>query len=156
MDEPWIWSTGCSRGLQIFRIIALSFVVPAVICSTGISCFICIAAGRVRNHRWDTNAAPQNSATATAAPQPTMTMAGLDDSTIETYIKVVLGESRRLPGPNDITCPICLTDYCPKETIRCIPDCQHCFHADCIDEWLRMNGSCPICRNSPSLASSNS
>lgn len=88
-----------------------------------------------------------------AAPEglePAVVLMGLDETTIESYEKLVLGESRRLPGPNDITCPICLSEYCSKETLRCIPDCKHCFHAECIDEWLRLNGTCPVCRNNPS------
>ena len=74
---------------------------------------------------------------------------GLDGSNIESYPKMVLGESRRLPKPNNGPCSICLSDYQPKDTIRCIPDCHHCFHANCIDEWLRMSATCPLCRNSP-------
>lgn len=74
---------------------------------------------------------------------------GLDGPIIESYPKMVLGESRRLPKPNNGPCSICLSDYRPKDSIRCIPDCHHCFHADCIDEWLRMSATCPLCRNSP-------
>lgn len=73
---------------------------------------------------------------------------GLDLTTIESYTKTVLGESRRLPKDDD-TCPICLSDYKPKESLRTIPECNHYFHADCIDEWLRLNGTCPMCRNLP-------
>lgn len=93
-----------------------------------------------------------NSNEAAIAPVVVISTPGLDEGTIESYTKVILGESRRLPGPNNITCPICLSDYHAKETVRCIPECQHCFHADCIDEWLRLKGSCPVCRNSPSPA----
>ncbi|KAE8709424.1 reticulon family protein [Hibiscus syriacus] len=32
-----------------------------------------------------------------------------------------------------------------KETVAC----RHCFHVSCLDTWLKLNGSCPICRNSP-------
>ncbi|KAK4379223.1 hypothetical protein RND71_001085 [Anisodus tanguticus] len=84
------------------------------------------------------------------APQPAATT-GLDVSTVESHTKVVLGESRRVPGPTHETCPICLAEYHPKEIVKCIPECEHCFHAECIDEWLKINGSCPVCRNNPSL-----
>ncbi|KAG2309740.1 hypothetical protein Bca52824_029488 [Brassica carinata] len=73
---------------------------------------------------------------------------GLDQSTIETYKKVELGESRRLPGTNGIICPICLSEYASNETIRFMPECDHCFHVECIDVWLKIHGSCPLCRNS--------
>ncbi|CAL1409696.1 unnamed protein product [Linum trigynum] len=84
-----------------------------------------------------------------AAAPPTPISSGLDRKTIESYPKIVLGESRRLPKPDENTCAICLSDYCPKETLKTIPDCGHCFHAECIDEWLKLKGNCPICRNSP-------
>ncbi|KAJ4979633.1 hypothetical protein NE237_010413 [Protea cynaroides] len=82
-------------------------------------------------------------------PEPTIVVVGLDENIIKSYPKLVLGESKRLPKPNNGPCAICLMEYRPKETLRCLPDCQHCFHADCIDEWLRINATCPICRNSP-------
>ncbi|KAL5811412.1 hypothetical protein ACOSQ4_027980 [Xanthoceras sorbifolium] len=65
----------------------------------------------------------------------------------------MLGESRRLPKPDDNTCPICLCEYKPKETLKTIPECLYCFHADCVDEWLRLNASCQACRNSPGRSS---
>lgn len=80
---------------------------------------------------------------------PDAVVLGLDGSIIESYPKIVVGESRRLPKPNNGPCSICLSEYQAEDTIRCIPDCHHCFHVDCIDEWLRMNATCPLCRNSP-------
>ncbi|XP_062091414.1 putative RING-H2 finger protein ATL21A [Humulus lupulus] len=134
-------------GLQIFRIICLAIAVPAMTCAIGIACFACFID---RSHR--AHALRRTTAVAAApdGPDHTVIMMGLDDTTIESYEKVVLGESRRVPGRNDITCPICLSEYCSKETLRCIPECKHCFHAECIDEWLRLNGTCPVCRNTPS------
>ncbi|XP_016651066.1 PREDICTED: putative RING-H2 finger protein ATL21B [Prunus mume] len=79
--------------------------------------------------------------------QPPAVMKGLDDATIESYPKIQLGQSWELPEPNDNTCPICLGTYKSKETLRTIPECNHYFHANCIDEWLRRNATCPLCRN---------
>ncbi|KAF8403701.1 hypothetical protein HHK36_011805 [Tetracentron sinense] len=81
-------------------------------------------------------------------PEP-MVVVGLGKPIIDSYPKLILGESRRLPKPNNGPCSICLSEYRPKDTVRCIPECHHCFHADCIDEWLRMSATCPLCRNSP-------
>ncbi|XP_042509577.1 putative RING-H2 finger protein ATL69 [Macadamia integrifolia] len=82
-------------------------------------------------------------------PEPTVVVVGLDMPIIESYPKLILGESKRLPRPNNDPCSICLSEFRPKETIRYLPDCKHSFHADCIDEWLRMSATCPLCRNSP-------
>lgn len=131
----------------------MSITVPALTCAVGIACFACIK-DRVPG------GSAQRSATAVAAePQPqepTIVTMGLDQTTIESYQMLVLGESRRLPGPNDTTCAICLSEYLTKETVRCIPECKHCFHAACVDEWLRLNSTCPVCRNNPSPAHADS
>lgn len=119
--------------------------VPTVLCLLGLICVVCARIKCHASRRRNPTLPEFNTA---VAPQPTV-VAGLDDPTIESYPKIVLGESRRLPKPDDNACPICLSEYKPKETLKTIPECMHCFHAECIDEWLRLNASCPICRNSP-------
>ncbi|KAI3891359.1 hypothetical protein MKX03_031455 [Papaver bracteatum] len=74
---------------------------------------------------------------------------GLDESTLRSYPQMVLSESLRFLNPENTVCSICLADYKPKDTLRSIPECNHYFHVNCIDGWLRMNGSCPVCRKSP-------
>ncbi|KAI5422013.1 putative RING-H2 finger protein ATL21A [Lathyrus oleraceus] len=152
------YHAGTSRqGLKVFRIIALCVTGPALIFVILMASCVCYN-DRIANI---TRNAASRSAPAAIAPQPEIIVTtGLDESTIESYEKVVLGESRRVPGPNDGCCWICLSEYNSKETVRCIPECKHCFHADCIDEWLRINITCPVCRNSPApspinVASSN-
>ncbi|XVE64689.1 hypothetical protein DITRI_Ditri07aG0121300 [Diplodiscus trichospermus] len=89
-----------------------------------------------------------------AGPQlAARTINGLDRPRIEAYPITLLGESCRLPRPNDNTCSICLSEYQAKERIKTIPDCDHYFHADCIDEWLKLNAACPICRKTPDQGS---
>ncbi|EEP81743.1 predicted protein [Uncinocarpus reesii 1704] len=45
------------------------------------------------------------------------------------------------------TCPICLDDFLPGQSvIRELP-CQHFFHPECIDAFLLQNSSlCPVCK----------
>lgn len=56
------------------------------------------------------------------------------------------------PEDIDHTCPICLSDFDSEEKLRVLP-CSHHFHGECVDEWLRVNSTCPSCRrdvsNSP-------
>ncbi|MBW0508617.1 hypothetical protein O181_048332 [Austropuccinia psidii MF-1] len=52
------------------------------------------------------------------------------------------------------TCAICLIDYLPPsinqiqtwEKLRKLPNCQHCFHQECIDIWLSNTARCPLCQ----------
>ncbi|MCL7050729.1 hypothetical protein MKW94_008496 [Papaver nudicaule] len=78
-----------------------------------------------------------------------ITTTGLGGPAIQSFPMVVLGESGRLPDPNINTCSICLSEYQPKETLKTLPVCNHCFHADCIDVWLHLKSTCPVCRKSP-------
>eukprot|EP00270_Netrium_digitus_P015667 TRINITY_DN5526_c0_g2_i1.p1 TRINITY_DN5526_c0_g2~~TRINITY_DN5526_c0_g2_i1.p1 ORF type:complete len:226 (+),score=44.95 TRINITY_DN5526_c0_g2_i1:72-680(+) len=43
-------------------------------------------------------------------------------------------------------CPVCLVEYRDKDMLKKLRKCGHSFHQECIDSWLRMNGSCPMCR----------
>nr|KYP47610.1 RING-H2 finger protein ATL2M [Cajanus cajan] len=49
---------------------------------------------------------------------------------------------------HETTCSICISDYEESEILRMMPQCRHYFHKDCVDVWLKVHASCPICRNS--------
>ncbi|GAB5371030.1 hypothetical protein AAMO2058_001544200 [Amorphochlora amoebiformis] len=55
----------------------------------------------------------------------------------------------RLILPSEITadkcCPVCLCELEEGDLIRELP-CPHLFHKKCIDRWLTMRQTCPICR----------
>ncbi|XP_073016737.1 putative RING-H2 finger protein ATL21A [Primulina eburnea] len=139
---------GLPRGAR-YAVIAGAGV-PALLLIMGFMCWIC---RKVKGFTGRRLPIVDSSSSAAVAPQTLVITGGLDSSTIESYPKTILGESRRLPEPNDNTCTICLSEYKPKETLRSIPECQHCFHADCVDQWLKLKASCPICRNSPKCTS---
>ena len=42
-------------------------------------------------------------------------------------------------------CAICLEEFSPGD-MRMMLHCFHAFHTNCCTEWLRINGSCPICK----------
>ncbi|CDY43946.1 BnaC04g21640D [Brassica napus] len=66
-----------------------------------------------------------------------------------TFMKVE--KNMKLPGKNNNICSICLSEYASSETVGCLLICEHCFHVECIDTWLQLRSSCPICRNSFSI-----
>ncbi|KAK3240963.1 hypothetical protein CYMTET_49231 [Cymbomonas tetramitiformis] len=43
-------------------------------------------------------------------------------------------------------CSICLAGIEPGDSLRQICACDHVFHVECIDDWLRRNLTCPLCR----------
>uniref|UniRef100_A0A7N2MHE9 RING-type E3 ubiquitin transferase n=1 Tax=Quercus lobata TaxID=97700 RepID=A0A7N2MHE9_QUELO len=142
----WLWPQAQPKGFTRSKryAITVGVGVPGSMCLLGLLCFLFgkIESYNARRHIEIPEFNP------TIAPPPKI-MVGLDRPTTESYPKIVLGESWCLPKPNDNTCPICLSEYQSKETLKTIPKCQHCFHIECIDEWFSLNVTCPICRNSP-------
>lgn len=43
-------------------------------------------------------------------------------------------------------CPVCLGELQEGDMVRKLPYCLHLFHANCINQWLLKQPSCPICR----------
>lgn len=46
---------------------------------------------------------------------------------------------------NETMCSICYEDFKNDDPLR-ILTCKHYFHDHCIDEWFKINITCPICR----------
>ncbi|KAL8506501.1 hypothetical protein ACS0TY_017407 [Phlomoides rotata] len=47
---------------------------------------------------------------------------------------------------SSVECAVCLSFLEEGEIARTLPNCKHTFHANCIDQWLGSNSTCPICR----------
>ncbi|KAE8730814.1 putative hydrolase [Hibiscus syriacus] len=43
-------------------------------------------------------------------------------------------------------CSVCLTMLEEEDMARVLPNCRHIFHAECIDKWLSLHSTCPLCR----------
>ncbi|CAJ1958779.1 unnamed protein product [Sphenostylis stenocarpa] len=137
-------TTGVGLGYGI----AIAVSILVLISSIMLASYACVriksnSRGTLNNTYYD-QTEPNNTIRDSAGPRPMVL--GLEKPVIEAYPKIVVGESGRLPRPDDRG----LCEYLPKEAVRCVPSCHHCFHADSVDVWLRMSATCPLCRNSPS------
>ncbi|CAA7026812.1 unnamed protein product [Microthlaspi erraticum] len=79
---------------------------------------------------------------------------GLNEEVIKSFPKLPYEEARvsySLQKESSATscCSICLADYKKTDMIRVLPDCNHLFHDQCVDPWLRLHPTCPVCRTSP-------
>ncbi|GMJ06188.1 hypothetical protein like AT4G11680 [Hibiscus trionum] len=48
-------------------------------------------------------------------------------------------------SPDEAECCICLSAYDDGVELRELPCCHH-FHCACIDKWLYINATCPLCK----------
>lgn len=80
---------------------------------------------------------------------------GLDEETLRNYPKLLYSEAKSVKSKDldssstASCCSICLADYKNSDTLRLLPDCGHLFHLKCVDPWLRLHPTCPVCRTSP-------
>ena len=45
-------------------------------------------------------------------------------------------------------CMICLVDFDEDSLVTPLPcDIRHYFHTTCIEQWLMVNASCPLCKS---------
>jgi Ring finger domain len=49
-------------------------------------------------------------------------------------------------GMKVLECVICLRAINEGEKVRILPNCEHTFHVECIDQWLGLCSTCPLCR----------
>lgn len=134
----------------------IALAVGTVVLVTFIALF-CYACLRVNGHRRFRRATGAPGATVihlTAQDQSSsatgIVVTGLDQATLDSYPKFVYsGEVKKTEDGDQSCCSICLGDYKDSDLLRRLPDCSHAFHVACIDEWLRMHATCPMCRTSP-------
>ena len=48
-------------------------------------------------------------------------------------------------GEEEECCAICLCELDSDEPVKEL-NCTHCFHSECLDEWLRLKVLCPLCK----------
>ncbi|KAL5999255.1 hypothetical protein ACLOJK_040705 [Asimina triloba] len=98
---------------------------------------------------------------ATSPPPPSSSSGGgggIDEATLSSCPKLLYSKAKlqsKVQGEESYSsscwasCSICLADYKDAEMLRMLPECGHLFHVKCIDAWLRLHPTCPVCRTSP-------
>ncbi|XP_043698352.1 RING-H2 finger protein ATL70-like [Telopea speciosissima] len=74
---------------------------------------------------------------------------GFDEATLRSFPKVLYSQAKLRKDTTASCCSICLADYKGTDMLRLLPYCGHLFHVKCVDPWLRLHPTCPVCRNSP-------
>ncbi|KAK4279481.1 hypothetical protein QN277_011257 [Acacia crassicarpa] len=122
-------------------------------------CLACIRLRKLAGNPAMFNFLARPSSTTAAVELPTIAERGLDDSTINTFPKLSYSEMKNssyynIEDPsNSSSCSICLADYKEDDMLRLLPDCGHLFHLLCVDPWLKVHNTCPICRTRTSSSS---
>ncbi|KAF5818589.1 putative transcription factor C2H2 family [Helianthus annuus] len=74
---------------------------------------------------------------------------GLDPAVIATFTSFTYSTVKDIKiGQHVLECAVCLNEFGDHEVLRLLPECNHVFHRDCIDEWLASHVTCPVCRAS--------
>ncbi|KAH6814196.1 hypothetical protein C2S51_023214 [Perilla frutescens var. frutescens] len=68
---------------------------------------------------------------------------GIDKAALKQIPVAVYGAGVQIPATD---CSICLGELRKGEKVRILPRCSHGFHVSCIDRWLVLHSSCPVCR----------
>ncbi|CAN4101067.1 unnamed protein product [Withania somnifera] len=79
---------------------------------------------------------------------------GLDEESIQKLPTFLFGETcKGAVNELESECPICLGLFKDDELVKLLPDCEHVYHAQCINKWLVVHSNCPLCRASLHLNS---
>ncbi|KAI4351221.1 hypothetical protein L6164_005599 [Bauhinia variegata] len=98
---------------------------------------------------------PRRTAAVQDSVEVTNRQQGLDETIIHSYPKLLYSQIKKRDSVSSC-CSICLADFTEVDELRMLPDCGHLYHLSCIDSWLKLHATCPICRNSPVRASRTS
>ncbi|KAL7124736.1 hypothetical protein ABFS83_14G069100 [Erythranthe nasuta] len=84
---------------------------------------------------------------------PLNTNKGLDSSAISSIPQFVFKSEEHSQSNNNgnnglllLECVICLSLFEDGDKCRKLGLCEHAFHLECVDMWLRSHKTCPVCR----------
>lgn len=63
-------------------------------------------------------------------------------------------EKERVVSGEDAACCICLGKYKDGVDLKEL-QCTHFFHVECVEKWLKINATCPLCKHEVSVSSAD-
>lgn len=87
----------------------------------------------------------QNGASVQRVSAPTVTISSQDLDNLPCF-DYAGGTADRGTNNGPVDCAVCLESFKVGEKCRSLANCNHSFHAQCIDSWLLKTPICPICR----------
>ncbi|KAH9316223.1 hypothetical protein KI387_024850, partial [Taxus chinensis] len=135
-----IGPTVSHRQLNPFAEILIMVMLSLLFCMAFLSIFISIRT-RTRTRTIDEDDTMNGIVDATTR--------GLDKTVLDSCpvfsYNLVEGLKARSKGSE---CAVCLSDFEDEEVLRLLPLCSHAFHRECVDVWLGLHATCPVCRMS--------
>ncbi|XP_059666778.1 RING-H2 finger protein ATL66 [Cornus florida] len=126
------------RGRTLFFIVVLFSIVLLITILFLYARWVC----RIRHLPSAATSAPHRAHAPPAQPQ------GLDPATINS-LPMTLHRSPSMAGlREEPECCICLGVFQDGDKVKVLPECQHCYHSECVDKWLTARPNCPLCRAS--------
>ncbi|XP_010526187.1 PREDICTED: E3 ubiquitin-protein ligase At1g12760-like [Tarenaya hassleriana] len=129
----------------------IGYAMPFILCTTICCCLPCIIS--ILGYREEL-AQPQGATPESINSLPTFKFklkkrrnSGDENgsSTSEGGVVAAGTDKERVISGEDAVCCICLAKYANNEELRELT-CSHFFHKDCVDKWLKINASCPLCK----------
>ncbi|KAH0894762.1 hypothetical protein HID58_057191 [Brassica napus] len=126
----------------------IGYAMPFILCTTICCCLPCIIS--ILGYREDLTQ-PRGATTESINALPThkfklkKSRSGGSSSSEGGVVAAGTDNERAISG-EDAVCCICLAKYANNEELRELP-CSHFFHKDCVDKWLKINASCPLCKS---------
>ncbi|CAN8327025.1 unnamed protein product [Cochlearia groenlandica] len=130
----------------------IGYAMPFILCTTICCCLPCIIS--ILGYREDLTQ-PRGATSESINALPThkfklkKSRSSGDDNgstTSEGGVVAAGTDSERAISGEDAVCCICLAKYANNEELRELP-CSHFFHKECVDKWLKINASCPLCKS---------
>ncbi|KAJ4880655.1 RING/U-box superfamily protein [Raphanus sativus] len=127
----------------------IGYAMPFILCTTICCCLPCIIS--ILGYREDLTQ-PRGATPESINALPThkfklkKSRSSGSSSASEGGVVAAGTDKERAISGEDAVCCICLAKYANNEELRELP-CSHFFHRECVDKWLKINASCPLCKS---------